>query len=125
MAAPAAGSAARRFRRHLRRRARRGSVPAALREVRADWLKIDRSYVQGVPTDDRDRALVQLLIDFAGRAGLTVTAEGVEALAQRDALLAMGCQYAQGWLFSRAEPPQDLCPEANPTLLHAEDVPVC
>ncbi|SOE03541.1 putative bifunctional diguanylate cyclase/phosphodiesterase [Blastococcus haudaquaticus] len=75
-----------------------------LREVHADGLKIDRSYVQRILTDDRDRALVQMLVDFAASTGIAVTAEGVETLEQRDALLAMGCQYAQGWLFSRAAP---------------------
>ncbi|TYP90815.1 EAL domain-containing protein [Blastococcus xanthinilyticus] len=72
-----------------------------LREVRADGLKIDRSYVQGILTDDRDRALVQLLVDFAEGAGLVVTAEGVETDEHREALRAIGCRYAQGWLFSR------------------------
>ena len=75
-----------------------------LRDVRADGLKIDRSYVQGITDDDRDRALVRLLVDFADSAGLAVTAEGVETEAQRQALLAMGCRYAQGWLFARPAP---------------------
>lgn len=75
-----------------------------LRDVRADGLKIDRSYVQGITTDDRDRALVRLLVDFADSAGLAVTAEGVETEEQRVALLAMGCRYAQGWLFARPAP---------------------
>ncbi len=72
-----------------------------LRSVRADGLKIDRSYVQGMADDDRDRALVQLLVDFAESTGLSVTAEGVETEAEREQLLAMGCRYGQGWLFGR------------------------
>ncbi|MGY1653347.1 EAL domain-containing protein [Geodermatophilus sp. SYSU D01119] len=72
-----------------------------LRDVRADGLKIDRSYVQGMGDGDRDRALVQLLLDFAESTGLSVTAEGVETAAQRELLLAMGCRYAQGWLYGR------------------------
>ncbi|MGY2065578.1 putative bifunctional diguanylate cyclase/phosphodiesterase [Blastococcus sp. SYSU DS0619] len=75
-----------------------------LREVRADGLKIDRSYVQRLLTDDRDRALVRMLVDFAVGTGIAVTAEGVESLEQRDALLELGCHYAQGWLFSRPAP---------------------
>ncbi|WNV74224.1 EAL domain-containing protein [Geodermatophilus sp. DSM 44513] len=85
-----------------------------LREVAADGLKIDRSYVQGVLGDDRDRALVQLLVDFAVGTGMAVTAEGVETLAQRDALLAMGCRYGQGWLFARPAPLAELRPTAAP-----------
>ncbi|MDT0276626.1 EAL domain-containing protein [Blastococcus goldschmidtiae] len=79
-----------------------------LRDVRADGLKIDRSYVQGIGTDDRDRAVVQLLVDFAESAGMAVTAEGVETAEQRAELLAMGCRYAQGWLFARPAPLADL-----------------
>ena len=79
-----------------------------LREVRADGLKIDRSYVQGILADERDRALVQLLVDFAEGAGLAVTAEGVETQEHHEALLAMGCGYAQGWLYSRPAPLRDL-----------------
>ncbi|MGY1813322.1 putative bifunctional diguanylate cyclase/phosphodiesterase [Blastococcus sp. SYSU D00820] len=75
-----------------------------LREVRADGLKIDRSYVQAMADDDRDRALVQLLVDFADSTGLAVTAEGVETEAQREQLIGMGCRYGQGWLFGRPEP---------------------
>jgi diguanylate cyclase (GGDEF)-like protein len=79
-----------------------------LRDVRADGLKIDRSYVQGITGDDRDRAVVRLLVDFADSAGLAVTAEGVETEEQREALLAMGCRYAQGWLFARPAPLPEL-----------------
>ncbi|MGY2128523.1 EAL domain-containing protein [Blastococcus sp. SYSU DS0617] len=79
-----------------------------LRDVRADGLKIDRSYVQGITVDDRDRAVVRLLVDFAESAGLVVTAEGVETEEQRAALLAMGCRYAQGWLFARPAPLEGL-----------------
>jgi diguanylate cyclase (GGDEF)-like protein len=75
-----------------------------LREVSADGLKIDRSFVHGMLADDRDRALVQLLIDFATSTGLGVCAEGVETEAQREALAAMGCRFAQGWLFARPGP---------------------
>ncbi len=81
-----------------------GTALRHLRDVRADGLKIDRSYVQGILTADRDRALVQLLVDFAASTGTAVTAEGVETLEQRDALLEMGCRYAQGWLFAKAAP---------------------
>jgi diguanylate cyclase (GGDEF)-like protein len=81
-----------------------GTALRHLRDVTADGLKIDRSYVQQILTDDRDRALVQLLIDFAATTGSAITAEGVETVPQRDVLLEMGCRYAQGWLFSRAVP---------------------
>ncbi len=85
-----------------------------LREVRADGLKIDRSYVQGMLTEPRDRALVQLLVDFAAGTGLSVTAEGVETPEQREALRAAGCRYGQGWLFARPRALADLRDTVSP-----------
>lgn len=79
-----------------------------LREVRADGLKIDRSYVHGMVTEERDRAVVRLLVDFAIGTGSRVTGEGIETEEQRELLLAMGCQYGQGWLFARPAPLSEL-----------------
>ncbi|WP_157519534.1 bifunctional diguanylate cyclase/phosphodiesterase [Modestobacter sp. Leaf380] len=75
-----------------------------LRDVDTDGIKIDRSYVAGAVDDVKDRALVQLLVAFADRTGLAVTAEGVETVEQRDLLTSMGCRYGQGWLFGRPGP---------------------
>lgn len=75
-----------------------------LRDVRADGLKIDRTYVQGMVTEERDRAVVRLLIDFALGTGSRVTAEGVETEEQRALLVEMGCEFGQGWLFGRPVP---------------------
>ena len=75
-----------------------------LREVHADGIKIDRSYVAGVADDDRDRALVHMLVDFADSTGAKVTAEGVETDDQLRALLDLGCGFGQGWLFGRPAP---------------------
>ena len=73
--------------------ARLGALPVSI-------LKIDRSFVQGLPTVDTSRTLVTAIISLAEGLGLEVIAEGVETRAQRDFLLKAGCRYAQGFLFS-------------------------
>jgi diguanylate cyclase (GGDEF)-like protein len=69
-------------------------------------LKIDRSFVQplGGPEQDRSAAIVGAILSLARSLHLEVIAEGVENEAQRHALLAMGCRYAQGYLFGRPAP---------------------
>jgi EAL domain-containing protein (putative c-di-GMP-specific phosphodiesterase class I) len=51
--------------------------------------------------DASSQALVEAMIIMAHKLGLKVVAEGIETLQQRDLLLAMGCDYGQGYLFSR------------------------
>jgi diguanylate cyclase (GGDEF)-like protein/PAS domain S-box-containing protein len=70
-------------------------------------LKIDRAFVMGLPDDPIDAAIVRTTVDLAQSMGLTVTAEGVETEPQRDALVALGCRRAQGYLLSRPEPAAD------------------
>ncbi len=73
-----------------------------LKRYPMDTLKIDRSFVQGLPGDREDVSLVQAILALARSLGLRVVAEGVETQAQRAFLSANGCDYMQGWLFSRA-----------------------
>jgi predicted signal transduction protein with EAL and GGDEF domain len=73
---------------------RLGDFPAGL-------LKIDRSFVHGLPERRAAHTLVSAIMYLARGFGLTVVAEGVETEAQRDFLLTIGCPYAQGYLFSR------------------------
>src|SRR5258706_15637624 len=63
-------------------------------------LKIDRSFVQDLPDDEEDAAIVCMIAALAQSLGLTLHAEGVEAQAQRHFLLALGCQRAQGFHVS-------------------------
>ncbi|HEV2360829.1 MAG TPA: EAL domain-containing protein, partial [Acidimicrobiales bacterium] len=71
-------------------------------------LKIDQAFVTGLPGDPIDTAVVAAVVELAGRLGISVTAEGVETEEQRMAVLELGCNRAQGYLFSRPEPPDDL-----------------
>jgi EAL domain-containing protein (putative c-di-GMP-specific phosphodiesterase class I) len=78
-----------------------GTSVRHLQAVRARGVKVDRSYVAGLADSARDRTIVRTLVQRATEAGLTVTAVGVETVAQQTALLDMGCPRGQGWLFGR------------------------
>jgi diguanylate cyclase (GGDEF)-like protein/PAS domain S-box-containing protein len=70
-----------------------------------DTLKIDRTFVNGMADDAPDSAenleLVRTIVTLARNLGMDVVAEGVESEGQRIRLDALGCQYAQGYLFSK------------------------
>lgn len=65
-------------------------------------LKIDKRFVQHMATSEESRAVVRATIEIAHSLGKIVVAEGVEELSVAAALRAMGCDQAQGYLFSRA-----------------------
>jgi EAL domain-containing protein (putative c-di-GMP-specific phosphodiesterase class I) len=81
---------------------------AYLRRLPVDALKIDKSFIDGVATDERDQALVGGMVQLAHTLGLTVVAEGVETPGQRVQLSALGCDLAQGYHFARPMPPSEL-----------------
>lgn len=74
---------------------------ASLKRYPVDLLKIDRSFVNGLPDQENDIAIVNAIIQLARAMGLKLLAEGVETEAQRDKLKDFQCDYAQGFLFSR------------------------
>lgn len=75
-----------------------------LKRVPIDTLKIDRSFIEGIPGSAEDVAIVGAIVAMARSLGLKLVAEGVEQPAQRDFLRALGCGEAQGWLFGRPLP---------------------
>jgi diguanylate cyclase len=77
---------------------------AYLRDLPIDELKIDRSFVAHVTADPRSAAIVRSTIELAHALDLTVVAEGVEDQESLDAVKAFGCDFAQGYHFSRALP---------------------
>ncbi|MGH3830449.1 MAG: putative bifunctional diguanylate cyclase/phosphodiesterase [Pseudonocardiaceae bacterium] len=72
-----------------------------LRRLPVDEVKIDKSFVLGMASDLGDLAVVRAIVDLGHSLGLIVVAEGVEQDATRDLLIEMGCDVAQGYLFSR------------------------
>ncbi len=77
-----------------------------LKKFDIDYLKIDQSFVRNLETDTSDQALCKAIIVMAHELGFKVIAEGVETEAQRTLLHAVGCDYGQGYLFSRPVPVQ-------------------
>lgn len=75
-----------------------------LMRYRFDVLKIDRSFVQGLPHDPRNSAIVQAILAMARALDYRVVAEGVETSAQADALSAYGCREMQGFLYGEPVP---------------------
>ena len=73
-----------------------------LRHLDLDILKIDRSFVDGVCSDEHDTAIVTAIVKLAESLGLTTVGEGVETEEQAAALSALGCQQAQGFWCSKA-----------------------
>lgn len=69
-----------------------------------DRLKLDRSVVAGVETDNHDGAAIRTVVDLAHRLGITVVAEGVETAAELRAAGVIGCDEAQGDLLGRPAP---------------------
>jgi diguanylate cyclase (GGDEF)-like protein/PAS domain S-box-containing protein len=78
-----------------------------LKKFDIDYLKIDRSFVNNLESDADDMALSEAIIVMAHKLGLKVIAEGVETEGQRSLLAAAGCDYAQGYLFSKPIPPEE------------------
>jgi diguanylate cyclase (GGDEF)-like protein/PAS domain S-box-containing protein len=66
-----------------------------------DTIKIDKSFVDGLCSDDRTLAIVLLIIQLAGTLGVDVVAEGVETEEQAELLASMNCSHAQGYYFAR------------------------
>jgi len=75
---------------------------AYLKRFPIDKLKIDRSFVQGLPGDDSDSAIVVAILQMAGALGMKVIAEGVETESQRQFLFDSGCHEFQGYLYAPA-----------------------
>jgi len=77
---------------------------AYLKKFPISKLKIDRSFVMGLPDDESDRAIVSATIGMARGLKLKVVAEGVETMAQRNYLASLGCEAFQGYLCSPGLP---------------------
>jgi len=81
---------------------------AYLQQLTIDEVKIDRSFVMGLPSEGSDEVIVRSTIELAHNLGLTVVAEGVETQAALELLVESQCDIAQGYLFSRPGPADEL-----------------
>ena len=82
---------------------------AYLRRFPVDIVKIDRAFVDGPRRpDSADATLVAAIVAMAEALGVTTIAEGVESETQAERLLELGCTVAQGYLFSRPMPADDV-----------------
>jgi diguanylate cyclase (GGDEF)-like protein/PAS domain S-box-containing protein len=86
-----------------------------LREMPADILKIDRSFVAGMAANSPDSALVAAAIAMGRALEMEVVAEGIETSEQVADLRELGCPLGQGYLFARPLPPEEI-----DTLLEAD-----
>ena len=79
-----------------------------LKELAYDQIKIDGAFVRAMTSSNADHAIVKAIVDMAKAMGKHVVAEGVETMAERQALQELGCHYGQGYLFGRPAGVADL-----------------
>lgn len=81
-----------------------------LKQLPADCLKVDRSFIHDLTGSSQDAAIIQAIITMAHGLNLKVVAEGVETQEQLGALRAMGCDAVQGFLIARPARAEELQP---------------
>lgn len=81
-----------------------------LKHLPVDLLKLDMSFVEGITTDEYDRAIVESIIRLGQALHLGVTAEGIEGTEIIEKLLELGCHRGQGYLISQPVSSKDLTP---------------
>ena len=79
-----------------------------LKQLPVDVLKVDKSFVQNITTDDEDNAIVRTTIDLAHSLGIAVVAEGVESEDVLQRLRVLGCDLAQGFCLARPASADDV-----------------
>jgi EAL domain-containing protein (putative c-di-GMP-specific phosphodiesterase class I) len=71
-------------------------------------LKLDKSFISGIPYDKKQSAICQAIIVLGRTLGLKVVAEGIESQAQLDFAVSEGCHYAQGYWLCRPRPAEQM-----------------
>ncbi|HEX2173647.1 MAG TPA: EAL domain-containing protein, partial [Dehalococcoidia bacterium] len=81
---------------------------ASLKRLPIDAVKIDKSFIQNMKSDENDLLIVQSIIDLAHNLGLEVVAEGVETADTEEMLKLLGCDFVQGWHRGRPVPAKEI-----------------
>ena len=84
-----------------------GTGYASLRHLKqfpVDTIKIDQSFVRDMTIDPGDEAIIHAVVNLGRSLGIKVVAEGIETAEQERRLLELGCEFGQGFLYSRAVP---------------------
>jgi diguanylate cyclase (GGDEF)-like protein len=79
-----------------------------LKRFPVDTIKVDRSFVRDLATNDEDKAIANAIIAMGRTLGMSIVAEGVETDAQASFLRDQGCDEIQGFFYSRPVPPSEL-----------------
>jgi diguanylate cyclase (GGDEF)-like protein len=79
-----------------------------LRKFQVEKIKLDRSFVSGLPTQQESIAIVHAVINMAQDLGIRTNAEGIETPEQSDCLRRLGCKEGQGYLFAKPQPAADI-----------------
>ena len=80
-----------------------------LEALSLDVVKIDKSFVDSLNSEQQDKGLIEVIIHLAHRLGLKTIAEGVESERQLQLLVGYGCDAVQGYLFSKPLPEDKVC----------------
>ena len=86
-----------------------------LKRFKVHKVKIDKTFVQDLEHDQGDHTIVRAVVMMSQAFGFRTIAEGVETEAQRDRLIALGCDEAQGYLFGKPQPIHSFLPQFTVT----------
>jgi diguanylate cyclase (GGDEF)-like protein len=92
---------------------------ASLSNLRLDRIKIDRSFIAGIDTNPRNRLVTGKILALARELGIVALGEGVEREAEAETLRRLGCSEAQGWLYGRARPIEEVLEQVRAGLAAA------
>lgn len=75
-----------------------------LQQFPGDLLKIDKALVNSILTNDENQRIVKAMVEFGHTLGMKVVVEGIESKKMSDLLVSYGCDYLQGYYFSKPVP---------------------
>jgi EAL domain-containing protein (putative c-di-GMP-specific phosphodiesterase class I) len=79
-----------------------------IKNIPADFIKIDISFIRGMIENPKDSAIVNTVVVLASKLGMKTISEGVETEEQLEILKSFGCDMVQGYLFSRPVPEDEI-----------------